>query len=182
MSFRRGDRVSLEGVVKFATGDGMVYFDTRSGESSYAKAADLNLLSTRFENGDGVVIDGQHAIVRGVLGDWLWLEGGDGGMRSVLAEHCRRYEPVDAPPPPPPVETFVDGVRRPAYKLYGAIPPVTLGAEVSYTTADGDTLAAIAHEFGTSSDTILVQNPELELGDPLPAGLSLKIADNRIPF
>lgn len=180
MDFRKGDRITVEGVVSFVSGD-RVYFNTKSQRLLDAESGDVTLVSTHFELEDVVTFYSENGAmlgggtVKGVADGWLWLDLGTNGRVTVEEKLCKLAQPPQPEPPAPPPE--------PAHRLYGVVPRCeTSPQELIYVTAIGDTLEALASEFETSVDTIRVLNPHLELNGTLSAGLPIKVNDNRIPF
>jgi hypothetical protein len=196
MEFRKGDVVSVEGVVDFTSG-GQVYFKVGGQHVNLGDDnAGLVLIARRFEVGEVVRSKHEptHPAIRyevlAVDGDQVWLKRTDSGKRVTL-----NAKDLEAAPPAtvgfeteafPIGETFVGGLRVPP-KLNGDVPPAILSpSEIEYITAEGDTLAAMAYVFATSVDTIKTLNNEILIGfpadEPFRAGFALKITDNRIPF
>jgi hypothetical protein len=192
MEFRKGDVVSVEGVVDFTSG-GQVYFKVGGQHVNLGDDnAGLVLIARRFEVGEVVRSKHEptHPAIRyevlAVDGDQVWLKRADSGKRVTL-----NAKDLEAAPPAtvgfeteafPIGETFVDGIRQPPYRLYGEVPPCEMSPqEITYTLAEGDTLEAVAYVFGTSVDTIRVQN-DIRHSATVGPGTTLKITDNRIPF
>lgn len=72
-------------------------------------------------------------------------------------------------PTPPPVPTFVVVVAT-----AGPPPIPTPGEQTIYVVREGDTLSAIAAQFGVGEEAVLKQNPGIE-PDKLFVGQELKI-------
>lgn len=64
----------------------------------------------------------------------------------------------------------------------GAIVNNSFGQAIFYTTVDGDSFDSLGYKFRSTSEQLLMYNPALSAGKPIPAGTKMRLIPGEMPI